>query len=108
MSSVTSSENLYVLHETRTVRIRLHYPKNLDQLVLRTELDWDKDIRPSSIDQNGLFAEFVFETTKPFVYLKPCLKTPSGLLWSKGPNSLVVATRDDIRDGYPTFYTSED
>jgi predicted alpha/beta superfamily hydrolase len=108
MSSGTSSQNLYALHETRTVRMRLHYPKNLDQLVLRTELDWDKDILPSSIDQNGLFAEFSFETTKPFVYLKPCLRTPSGLLWCRGPNGLVVATRDDIRDDYPTFYSSEE
>jgi predicted alpha/beta superfamily hydrolase len=108
MSSVISSDNLYILHETRTVRIRLHYPKNLDQLVLRTDLNWDQDILPGSIDKNGLFAEFSFETTKPFVYLKPCLRTPSGLLWSKGPNGLVVATRDDIRDGYPTFYSAEE
>ena len=107
MSSVTSSESLYVLHESRTVRLRVHYPDHLDELVLRTDLDWDKDILPTSINHEGLFAEFSFETTKPFVYLKPCLRQSSGLLWSKGPNGLIVATRDDVRDGYPMFFSPE-
>ena len=66
-------QKLYALHETRNVRLRIHYPTDLDQLVLRTDMDWDKDILPISIDRDGLFAEFGFETTQPFVYLKSCL-----------------------------------
>jgi predicted alpha/beta superfamily hydrolase len=107
MATTTSSRVIYALHETRNVRLRIHYPKNLDQLVLRTDLDWDKDILPTSVDHDGLFAEFNFQTTKPFVYLKACLRQPAGLLWSKGPNGLVVATRDDVRDGYPMFFSPE-
>jgi len=107
MPSATSAQNLYALHESRTIRLRIHYPKDLDQLVLRTNMDWDKDILPNSIDRARLFVEFGFETRQPFVYLKPCLRTASGLVWSKGPNGLVVSTRDEVRDGYPTFYSSE-
>ena len=108
MPEATSPRNLYKLNETRRVRLRIHYPSDLDQMVLRTNLDWDKDILPSAIDRDHSFAEFDFETTQPFVYLKPCLRRPSGLLWATGPNGLVVATRDDIRDGYPAFRSSEE
>ena len=106
MPAETSTPIRYDLHETRQLCLRIHYPADLDQLVLRTDLDWDKDILPSSIDRQGSFAEFNFETTHPFVYLKPCLRRPSGLLWATGPNGLVVATRDHVRDIYPTFYSS--
>jgi hypothetical protein len=106
MPAETSTPIRYDLHETRQLCLRIHYPADLDQLVLRTDLDWDKDILPSSIAREGSFAEFNFETTHPFVYLKPCLRRPSGLLWATGPNGLVVATRDHVRDIYPTFHSS--
>ena len=108
MPYLTPYRSLYTLHETRGVRLRIHYPTDLDEMVLRTELDWDRDILPTTIDRVGLFAEFDFETTKPFVYLKPCLRRSSELLWASGPNGLVVATRDDIRDDYPTFHSKEE
>jgi predicted alpha/beta superfamily hydrolase len=100
--------DLYNLHETREIRLRVHYPTELEHLVVRTDADWDKDILPDSIDHAGLFAEFTFKTTHPFVYLKSCLRRPTGMLWSVGPNGLVVATRDDVRDAYPTFHSSEE
>ena len=103
-----SPHRLYKLNETRRVRLRIHYPVDLDQMVLRTDLDWDKDILPIRIDHEGWFAEFGFEITQPFVYLKPCLRRASGLLWATGPNGLVVATRDEIRDGYPAFHSPEE
>jgi len=104
----TSPSDLYKLHENRQVNIRIHYPTDLDQLVLRTDTDWEKDIEPASINRKERFAEFKFETTRPFVYLKVCLRRPSGLIWSIGPNSLVLTTRDDVRDGYPTFHSPEE
>src|SRR5664279_5326330 len=66
-----------------------------------------KDVLPIAIDPKGSFAEFKLETTHPFVYLKPCLRTTSGLLWATGANRLVVATREDIRDIYPSFHSPE-
>jgi len=108
MSQVTATKNLYRLHETRSIRLRIHYPTDLDKIVLRTEMDWDRDILPTSIDRDGLHAEFEFNTAQPFVYLKPCLRQPSGVLWGIGPNNLVVATRDEVRDAYPNFYSSSE
>ena len=57
MSETRSSNEIYSLHETRRVRLRVYYPSDLNQLVLRTDLDWDKDILPGTIDRNGSFAE---------------------------------------------------
>jgi len=108
MPEAALARDLYKLHEKRWVRLRVHYPSDLDQIVLRTGLDWDKDIPPTVINHELSFAEFEFETTQPFVYLKPCLRRPEGLLWAIGPNNLVVATRDEVRDGYPNFYSAEE
>jgi len=99
---------MYELHEKRRVRLRIHYPTALDSMVLRSDLDWDTDVLPSAIDRAARFAEFEFETTQPFVYLKPCLRQPAGLVWAAGPNALVVTTRDEIRDSYPFFHSSEE
>jgi predicted alpha/beta superfamily hydrolase len=104
----STAADLYKLHEVREIRLRVHYPTELEHLVLRTDEDWEKDILPDSIDRTGCFAEFAFTTTHPFVYLKPCLRRPSGVVWSVGPNGLVLATRDDIRAAYPTFHSSEE
>jgi enterochelin esterase-like enzyme len=71
-------------------------------------LDWDKDIEPTTIDDGSSFAEFELETTLPFLYLKPCLRRPSGLQWAAGPNRLVVATREDIHEIYPAFQSTAD
>jgi len=98
----------YTLHETRTVRIRVHYPGELDHLVLRTELDWDTDIQPKAIDRALSFAEFHFETALPFLYVKPCLRHNAELLWASGTNRLVVATLEDIQDIYPAFQSGGD
>ena len=107
MPRATSSESMYWLQEARRIHLRVHYPGKLDQLVLRTELDWDNDLLPTATNAEGLFAEFGLKTARPFLYLKPCLRTPSGLLWATGANVLVVATREEVRDLYPAFHCPE-
>ena len=64
MPEAASPRNLYALHETRRLRLRVYYPSDCDQLVLHTDLDWDKDILPSTIDRSASFAEFNLETTR--------------------------------------------
>ena len=108
MSDAASIRSLYSLHETRRVRLRVNYPIGLEQLVLRTQMDWDKDVLPRVTDNAGSFAEFELETTLPFLYLKPCLRTPTGLQWAIGPNRLVVATRDDVHNLYPAFCSADE
>ena len=108
MSDTKSTSKLYTLHERRTVRIRIYYPNDISHLVLRTELDWDKDIHPSAVDHAGSVAEFKFETSIPFVYFKPCLKYPAAIEWATGANGLIVATREDVHEFYPAFRSGED
>ena len=98
---------MYSLDEARELCLRVYYPNLCDQLVLRTDLDWEKDVLPVAIDSKGSFAQFELQTKHPFLYLKPCLRTKSGLLWATGANRLVVATREDTRDIYPSFHSSE-
>jgi predicted alpha/beta superfamily hydrolase len=108
VSHLAATKNLYRLNEARSIRLRVHYPTDLDELVLRTDLDWERDVVPTRVDHISLFAEFEFSASQPFVYLKPCLRRPSEVLWAIGPNSLVVATRDEVRDVYPNFYSSSE
>jgi hypothetical protein len=70
--------NLFSLDEARELPLRVYYPNICGQLVLRTDLDWDKDVLPTAIDPKDSFAEFKLETAHPFVYLKPCLRTTQG------------------------------
>lgn len=107
MSEAGSPQDLYSLHQKRNVRLRVYYPKDLDQLVLRRDSDWDADVLPRAIDRSSSFAEFELETTHPFFYVKPCLRTPAGLAWATGPNRLVVATREGVQDFHPAFFSSE-
>jgi enterochelin esterase-like enzyme len=106
MPEAASPAEMYSLHEAREVCLRVYYPTTFEQLVLRTDMDWDKDVLPTTIDSKESFAEFKLETTHPFFYLKPCLKTASGLLWATGANRLVVATREDVRNIYPSFHSA--
>ena len=105
MPEGASARSLYSLQETRGVRLRVHYPTDVNQLVLRTEMNWDTDVLPRVIDNDGSFAEFELETTLPFFYLKPCLRKLSGLHWAAGPNRLVVATKEYVHDIYPAFFS---
>ncbi|HVO64642.1 MAG TPA: alpha/beta hydrolase-fold protein [Terriglobales bacterium] len=108
MPETASSRNLYSLRERRKVRLRVRYLGEIDRMVLRTDLDWDKDVLPCTIDRDASFAEFEVELAHPFLYLKPCLRNSSGVRWAVGPNRLVVATLEEIPDVYPSFYDAEE
>ena len=70
MPETVSGRDLYSLHAVRKVRLRVHYPDQLDRMVLRTDMDWDKDVLPSTVDRRASFAEFELELSHPFIYLK--------------------------------------
>ena len=56
MSETESPANMYSLHEVRELCLRVYYPNDCGQLVLRTDLDWYKDVLPIAIDPKGSFA----------------------------------------------------
>jgi predicted alpha/beta superfamily hydrolase len=85
--------------------LRVAYPPGSGQVVLRTELDWDKDIEPISITADGI-SKFQVEAYHPFLYFKPCLLQNGQLHWAKGDNQLLIMSEDDRRISYPHFFGS--
>jgi hypothetical protein len=56
----------------------VHYPSGRGRIVLRTELDWDRDVEPVAVSEDGSVSSFRLEAQKPYLYLKPCLKSGDG------------------------------
>jgi predicted alpha/beta superfamily hydrolase len=86
--------------------VRVAYPPNTGEIVLRTELDWNKDIPPTSTTAAGIFT-FELEARHPFLYFKPCLLHGDNFYWAKGDNQLLIMTEDDRRIFYPYFHGSD-
>jgi predicted alpha/beta superfamily hydrolase len=85
--------------------LRVCYPAETGTVVLRTELDWGRDIHPTDLGSDGATASFEVEAQKPFVYFKPCLIQNSRLHWAAGPNNLLIMAGEDPRTIYPYFFS---
>jgi predicted alpha/beta superfamily hydrolase len=98
--------NLYRTNVLLTRSLRVAYPQGSGRLVLRTELDWNKDIDPTDVSSDGI-STFEVETYHPFLYFKPCLVKDGHFHWAKGDNQLLIMTEDDRRIFHPHFFASE-
>ncbi len=81
--------------------IRVFYPGRIHELVLRTELDWTRDIRPEHVDATAQRADFRVPSERSYLEYKPCLRGADGLRWSLGTNKLALGT--GTNDVYPSF-----
>jgi len=86
--------------------LRVAYPPGAGQIILRTELAWNKNIEPIAVSADGI-STFAIEASHPFLYLKPCLIQGGNFHWAKGDNRLLIMTEDDRRISYPHFFASE-
>ena len=95
------------MYHTETLlkrQIRVRYPAGRGRIVLRTELDWERDTEPVAVSDDGETSTFALEARKPFLYFKCVLKTgDSGGLWSVGANLLLTMTTDAVADVFPHF-----
>lgn len=87
-------------------RIRVHHPLAEGRLVLRTERDWEQDILPAAVEDDGMCSCFDLEDEQRFLYFKPCLRTPKGLNWAEGPNLLTTLIEREPHDVFPFFHAS--
>jgi predicted alpha/beta superfamily hydrolase len=98
-------------YQTRDVlrrQLRIRYPAGEGTIVLRTELDWDLDVEPVAVDDHGETSTFDLAARRPFLYFKPCLRTPGGeLRWAVGDNRLALMTTQATRDVFPYFHGSD-
>ena len=83
--------------------IRVVYPRGRGELVLRTELDWERDVWPDRVDDAEQRAEFRLDSERSYLEYKPCLRDFAGLRWSVGTNKL--ALRGIVNDVYPSFFS---
>ncbi|NOT31066.1 MAG: hypothetical protein HOP15_11515 [Planctomycetes bacterium] len=83
--------------------IRVFYPRGRGELVLRTELDWDRDLWPERVDDAAQRADFRLGSEHSYLEYKPCLRDLAGLHWSVGTNKL--ALRAGTNDVYPSFFS---
>jgi len=103
---MSSKEALYQTATRLQRRLRVAYPPGSGRMVLRTELDWDKDIEPVLVSTEGV-STFTIEANRPYLYFKPCLIRNGEFHWAKGDNQLLIMTEDDRRIAYPFFFGSE-
>jgi predicted alpha/beta superfamily hydrolase len=85
--------------------LRVCYPTKPGKLVIRTELDWRRDIYPAAVSPDGSTATFEVEAQQPFVHFKPCLIRETSTYWAVGPNNLLIMTGQDARVVYPYFFS---
>jgi len=102
-----SKEQLYKTETTLKRKLRVAYPAGKGRMILRTDQDWDKNIEPVSVSEDGNTSIFELEADQPFLYFKPCLITGDEIHWSVGPNKLLLMEESDKRISYPCFFSSE-
>jgi hypothetical protein len=83
-------------------KVRVCYPAGTGTLVLRTDLDWERDIDPVAVSSDGNTATFEIEAQRPFVYFKPCSIKNGSLHWAVGPNHLLIITAEHAAQYIPT------
>jgi predicted alpha/beta superfamily hydrolase len=81
--------------------IRVHYPLQSGQLVLRTELNWDQNLHGTPTADGAVFE---LEADQPWLYFKPGLLTEKGLQWLPGLDR-VAEPGPAGRDIYPSFFS---
>jgi len=100
------------VYQTETLlrrQLRVRYPAGRGRMVLRTELDWDRDLEPVVVSDDGEASTFALETRQPFLYFKPCLRSEDGgERWAVGANMLVLMTAEGTRDVFPYFEGSKE
>jgi predicted alpha/beta superfamily hydrolase len=98
---------LYKTERRLSRSLRVAYPAGRGRMVLRTEQDWDQDIEPTTISEDGTVSTFRLEADQPFLYFKPCLVESVTTHWALGPNKLALMTEKDTRVSYPYFFSPE-
>ncbi len=86
------------------MRISVRYPfHDQDRVILRTSLDWDRDVEPTTRD--ATHASFEVSFASPTLELKPCLARGDAFCWSQGDNYLLSA-HDPDPEIWPFFFAA--
>jgi pimeloyl-ACP methyl ester carboxylesterase len=87
--------------------LRVRYPAKGRRIVLRTDADWDRDVAPVEVAEEGNLHAFRVESDEPYVEFKLCLvETDGSLSWSVGSNYVATAAIPATHVVTPAFHTS--
>ncbi len=86
--------------------VRVFYPLERGRITLRTEGDWDRDVEPTHVSEDGRRFDFLVEHKAPYLFCKPVLHHAEHLHWAAGANKLLILS-EDPQDLYPHFYSEE-
>lgn len=85
--------------------VRVFYPLRRGTLSLRLERDWDQDLEPAHVAEDGQRFDFLVEHSEPYLFCKPVVHNGEEH-WAAGANKLVVLSENPL-DVYPHFYSGE-
>ena len=100
---MAQDEGMYATSRPLRRAVDVVYPAAGRALTIRSDVDWERDIAPAAVSDDGTRFTFHVEATRPFVYLKICLHDPAGVQWSQGANVLVLLTTEAPREVHPYF-----
>jgi predicted alpha/beta superfamily hydrolase len=103
----TAGGEIYRTDQVLRRQLRVRYPLTDGRIVLRTELDWNRELEAVNVSDDRTTFAFELEAKKPFLYFKPCWKVGNETRWAVGANNLVPMTSQSARDVYPYFSGSE-
>ncbi len=87
------------------MKISVTYPCSTGGLILRTALNWDRNVSPVRVDGHCAWFDIDFAGANT-LELKPCLLEGDKVTWSKGPNYVFSAHEPDP-DIWPYFHGAE-
>jgi predicted alpha/beta superfamily hydrolase len=88
--------------------IVIHYPTNGGRLVIRCEEDWERDIEPVEVSEDGTQSVFVIESEEDMVMCKPCLYRDDALHLAVGNNRIVPIGTGIPFNSYPHFFGTDE
>src|SRR5262245_14540659 len=100
---MTDHASLYRTGKLLQRKLRVHYPSGRGRMVLRSDLDWERDHEPTEVSSDGSVSTFLLEARRPFAYFKPVLLEAGEPRWSVGANALLTLTSDATAEVYPHF-----
>ena len=86
--------------------VRVFYPLKRGRITLRVEGDWNHDLEPTHVSEDGQRFDFLVEHSAPYLLCKPVLHHAEHLHWAAGANKLLIFS-EEPQDVYPHFYSPE-
>jgi len=87
-----------------SILIHVFYPRTEGHIVVRTDHEWERNVDPVGVSDDGTNHVFRIETDRPWFYFKPFLVVGDETIPSRTANYLAIMNVVDERHVHPHFY----